>query len=160
LYSDIRNYVLFLSFDIFFGEHIMKVEVSHVDVWAASIKDRPGGLAEKLDALSQADVDLEFVIARRAPEKPGTGVVFVTPVKGPKQIRAARKAGFEKTKSLHAVRVATGNKPGFSAELTKKLAEAGINLRGLTGASISNRAVFHLAFDSSADANKAIRTLK
>jgi hypothetical protein len=138
----------------------MRVYVSRVDVWAASIKDRPGGLAEKLDVLAQADVDLEFVIARRTPEKRKKGVVFVTPIKGPRQIRAARKAGFEKTKSLHGIRVATGNKPGFSAELTKKLAEAGINLRGLTGASIDNRAVFHLAFDSSADANKAIRTLK
>jgi len=138
----------------------MRVDVSRVDVWAASIKDRPGGLAEKLDILAQADVDLEFVIARRSPEKPGKGVVFVTPIKGPRQIRAARKAGFEKTTSLHGIRVATGNKPGFSAELTKQIAEAGISLRGFSGASISNRAVFHLAFDSGADAKKAVRVLE
>ena len=136
----------------------MRVDVSHVDVWAASIKDRPGALAEKLEALAQADVDLEFAIARRV--KPGKGVVFVTPIKGPRQIRAARKAGFEKTKSLHGVRIATGNKPGFGAELTMRLAEAGINLRGLSGAAIGNRAIFHLAFDTSEDANKANRLLK
>ena len=138
----------------------MRVDVSHVDVWAASMDDRPGALAEKLDALAQADIDLEFIIARRAPEKPGTGVVFVTPIKGPRQIRAARKAGFEKTKSLHGIRVATGNKPGFGAELTMRLGEAGINLRGLSGAAIGNRAIFHLAFDSSDDASKAKRLLK
>ncbi len=136
----------------------MRVDVSRVDVWAASIKDRPGALAEKIDALAQADVDLEFAIARRV--KPGKSVVFVTPIKGPRQIRAARKAGFEKTKSLHGIRVATGNKPGFGAELTKRLADAGVNLRGLSGASIGNRAIFHLAFDSSDDANKAKRLLK
>jgi len=136
----------------------MRVDVSRVDVWAASIKDRPGTLAEKLEALAQADVDLEFAIARRV--KPGTGVVFVTPIKGPRQIRAARKAGFEKTKSLHGIRVATGNKPGFGAEMTLRLADAGINLRGLTGAAIGNRAIFHLAFDSSDDARKAMRLLK
>lgn len=138
----------------------MRVDVTQVDIWVASIEDRPGGLAEKLDALAQADVDLEFVSARRAPDKPGTGVAFVAPIKGPRQMRAARKAGFEKTKSLHGVRVATGNKPGFSAELTKKLAEAGISLRGFSGASISNRAIFYLAFDSDADANKALRLIK
>ena len=138
----------------------MKVDVSRVDVWAAAIKDRSGALAEKLDALAQADIDLEFIIARRAHEKPGTGVVFVTPIKGPRQIRAARKAGFEKTKSLHGILVATGNKPGLAAELTKRLAEAGINLRGLSGAAIGNRAIFHLAFDSSDDASKAKRLLK
>ena len=137
----------------------MKVDVSRVDVWAASIEDRPGGLAEKLGALAEAGVDLEFIIARRTPEKPGAGVVFVTPIRGPGQTRAARQAGFAKTESLHGIRVATGNKPGFGAELTRQLGDAGISLRGLSGAAIGNRAVFHLAFDSSADAGKAMRRL-
>jgi len=138
----------------------MKMDISRDDVWAASMKDQPGGLAEKLNALAQAGVDLESIIARRAPEKPGTGVVFVTPIKGPSQIKAAKAAGFTKTESLHGIRIATGNKPGFGAELTMQLAQAGINLRGLSAATISNRAVFHIAFDSNADANKAIRLLR
>ena len=138
----------------------MKIDVSTVDVWAVSIDDKPGALAEKLDALAQAGADLEFVIARRSHEKPGKGVAFVTPVKGPKQIKAARKAGFEKTKSLHGVRIATGNKPGYAAELTTIMADAGINLRGLSGAAIGNRAIFHIAFDSAADASKAKRLIK
>lgn len=82
------------------------------------------------------------------------------PIKGPRQIRVAGEAGFRKSESLHGVRVATGNKPGFGAELTELLADAGINLRGLSVASIGNRAVFHLAFDSNADANKAMQVLK
>jgi hypothetical protein len=138
----------------------MKIDVSRIDVWAASIDDRPGGLAEKLKVLAQADVDLEFIIARRTSSTPGAGVVFVAPVKGPRQTRESRKVGFEKTKSLHAVRIATGNKPGFSAELTEKIAEAGINLRGFSGATIGNRAVIYLGFDTDADAGKAIRLLK
>ncbi len=138
----------------------MRMDISRVDVWAASIEDRPGGLAEKLNALAEAGADLEFIIARRTPEKPGTGVVFVTPIKGPRQIRTAKEVGFAKTESLHGVRIATGNKPGFGAEMMTQLAQAGINLRGLSGASIGNRAVLHLAFDSSSDANKAIRILK
>jgi len=138
----------------------MRMDISRVDVWAANTDDRPGGLAEKLDALAQADIDLEFVNARRAPDQPGQGVVFVMPIKGARQIRAAKKAGFEKTKSLHGIRIATGNKPGFSAELSKEIADAGINLRAFSGASISNRAIFYLAFDSDADANKALRLIK
>jgi len=138
----------------------MKIDVSRVDVWAAGIEDRPGGMAEKLDVLAQADVDLEFIIARRSSSTPGTAVVFVTPIKGPRQVQAARKVGFEKTKSLHAIRAATGNKPGYASEMTMKLGEAGINLRGLSGASISNRAVFYFGFDSDSDAGKAMRLLK
>ncbi|MFQ6035580.1 MAG: amino acid-binding protein [Sedimentisphaerales bacterium] len=138
----------------------MKLDISRVDVWAASIKDRPGELAKKLDALSQAGANLEFVIARRAPERPGTGVVFVTPIKGAKQIKAAKKAGFSKAASLRGLRVTAVDKPGLGAKLTKQLAEAGINLRGFSGAAIGKRAIFHLAFDSNADASKAMRTLK
>jgi hypothetical protein len=138
----------------------MKMDISRNDVWAAGMKDQPGGLAEKLNALAQAGVDLEFIIARRAPEIQGTGVVFVTPIKGPRPIKAAEAAGFTKTESLHGIRIATGNKPGFGAELTMQLAQAGINLRGLSAATIGNRAVFHIAFDSNADANKAIRLLR
>ena len=152
--------IIWLKLLTLFGRIIMRVDVSSVDVWAVSIKDRPGSLAEKLDALALADVDLEFIIARRVHEKAGKGVAFVTPIKGPKQIRAARKAGFEKTKSLHGIRIATGNKPGYGAELTMRLGEAGINLRGLSGAAIGNRAIFHIAFDSSDDAKKAKRLLK
>ena len=135
----------------------MKMDVDRVDVWAASMEDHPGGLAEKLDALAQADIDLNFVSARRMRENPGTGVVYVTNVQGVRRAKAARKAGFEKTKSLHEVRIATGNKPGFSAELAAKIADAGINLRGFAGASIGNRAIFYLAFDSEADANKVVK---
>jgi len=138
----------------------MKLEVSRVDVWAASIKDRPGGLAQKLDALAKAGVLLDFVIARRAPEKRGTGVVFVTPIKGASQVKAAKRAGFKKTASLHGVRIAAADTPGLGAKLTQQLADAGINLRGFSGAAVGRRAVFNLAFDSSADAGKAIRCLK
>jgi hypothetical protein len=82
------------------------------------------------------------------------------PIKGARQIRAARKAGFEKTKSLHGIRIATGNKPGFSAELSRNIADAGINLRAFSGASIGNRAIFYLACDTDADVKKVLRLIK
>lgn len=138
----------------------MELDIGRVDVWAASIKDRPGGLAQKLDTLSQAGADIEFLIARRVPEKPGTGVVFVTPIKGAKQVEAAKKAKFSKTKSLHALRVAASNKVGLGAKLTSELGQAAINLRGLSGAAIGKRAVLHLAFDSADEAVKAARLIK
>ena len=138
----------------------MALNVTRVDVWAARIEDKPGGLAKKLAVLAEAGARLEFVIARRAPDKPGTGVVFLTPLKGAAQIRAAKKAGFAKTKSLHSVRIEGPDKPGLGARMTQSLADAGINLRGLSAAAIGKRCVVHLALDSSADATKAVRILK
>lgn len=138
----------------------MALNVTRADVWAASIEDRPGGLAGKLAALAEAGAQLEFVIARRASEMPGSGVVFLTPLKGAAQIGAAKKAGFKRTKGLHSLRVEGPDEPGLGAKMTRALAEAGINLRGLSAAAIGPRCVVHMALDSSSDAAKAARLLK
>jgi hypothetical protein len=138
----------------------MALNVTRTDVWAASVEDRPGGLAGRLADLAKAGAQLEFVIARRAAERPGTGVVFLTPLKGPAQLAAAKKAGFQKSKSLHSIRVEGPDKPGLGAKMTQALAQAGINLRGLSAAAIGSRCVVYLALDSSADAAKAVRLLK
>ena len=138
----------------------MKLNVSRTDTWAATIEDRPGGLADKLAALAEAGANLEFLIARRAPEQRGNGVVFITPLKGAKQIRAAQTAGFQKTERLHSLRVEGADKPGMGAKLTRALAEAGLNLRGLSAAAIGKRYVTLLALDSAQDAAKAAAVLK
>jgi hypothetical protein len=136
------------------------MKAQRVDTWAAAIKDKPGALAAKFKALAAAGVNLEFVIARRSPEKRGTGVVFVTPIKGPRQSGAAEAAGFKKTRSLHTVQLEGVNKRGQGARLTQALADKGLNLRGLSAAAIGNRFVCHIALDTEADANKAMRILR
>jgi hypothetical protein len=137
----------------------MKLNIDRVDVWAADVEDPAGGLAEKLGLLARAGVNLEFVMARRSPEKPGTGVVFARPFKGVAQLKAADQAGFAKSESLYAVRVTVTDKPGLGAKITEQIASAGINLRGLSAMAIGRRATFYIAFDSAADANKALRCL-
>lgn len=138
----------------------MPYTVSRVKVWAGEIEDRPGGLAEKLETLGKAGANLEFVISRRAPEKPGTGVVFLAPLRGTKQTRAAGDAGIQMTDSLHSVRVEGPDRPGLGAKMTRALADAGINLRGVSAASLGRRSVTYLAFDSEPDATKAIQILR
>ena len=138
----------------------MKLDISRTDVWAATIDDRPGAVAEKLEALAAAGANLAFLIARRAPEQRGSGVLFVTPIKGAKQVKAAEAAGFQRTESLHSVCVEGPDKAGTIARLTKAVAAAGINLRGVSSAAIGKRFVSYLALDNDTDAAKAISVLK
>ena len=138
----------------------MGLKVSNVDVWAATIEDRTGGLAEKLAPLSAAGASLEFVIARRTPEQPGKGVVFVTPLQGGEQVKAATDAGFLRSGSLHSVRIEGPDRPGLGGMMAKALANAGINLRGLSAAAIGRKFVCYLALDTAEDAERAVRTLK
>jgi hypothetical protein len=137
----------------------MGLLVERADVWAATIPDRPGGLAEVLAALREAGADLRFVIARRAPEEPGKGVVFVTPLQGDAEISAAAQVGFNVTRHLHSVRVMGPDRPGMAAVLTQKLAEGGINLRGYSASVIGTQFVAYVALDSLDDANRAIEIL-
>ena len=138
----------------------MKLSITRTDVWATSIDDRPGGLANTLAPLAEAGANLEFIVARRAPEQSGKGVVFITPVKGAKQVKAAGVAGFQKTGTLHSVRIEGGDKPGMGAKITKALADSGINLRGLSAAAFGRKFVTYLALDSAEAATKAIAILK
>jgi hypothetical protein len=138
----------------------MAYAIKKVEVWAGEIADRPGGLSATMEALSSAGATLEFVVSRRAPDQPGTGVVFLTPVKGAKQKKAAQAAGLNTTDSLHSVRVEGPDRAGLGAKMTRALADAGINLRGVSAAALGRRAVTYLAFDNAADADTAIRTLK
>lgn len=138
----------------------MDLLVERADVWAATIADNPGGLAEVLTALREAGANLQFVIARRAPEESGKGVVFVTPLQGDAEINAAAQVGFNVTRHLHAVRVLGPDQPGVAAVLTGKLADAGINLRGFSASVIGKQFVAFVAVDSMDDATKAIEILR
>jgi predicted amino acid-binding ACT domain protein len=138
----------------------MDLLVERVDVWAATIEDKPGGLAMLLDALRSAGADLQFIISRRAPDKPGTGVVFVTPLQNDREIRIAAQVGFNVSQSLHSVRVMGQDRPGVAAELTQKLADAGINLRGFSASVIGKQFSAYVAVDSPADASKAVEILR
>jgi predicted amino acid-binding ACT domain protein len=138
----------------------METLVEQVEVWVASIPDKPGGLAGALAPLRDVGADLQLIIARRSPDKPGEGVVFVTPLQGDREIGAAALVGFNVTQTLHCVRVMGINRPGIAAELTEKLAEARMNLRGFSASVIGTQFVAYVAVDSQADADKATEVLE
>ncbi len=136
----------------------MDFKIAKVDVWSGEIEDRPGALAEKLRALADTGANLEFVIARR--DKPGKSVVFIAPLKGAVQTRTAKQTGLAKTTSLHSLRLEGPNQPGLGALITSALADAGINLRGLSAAALKRSHVTYFAFDRAEDARRAGPILK
>lgn len=137
----------------------MDIFVEHVDIWAAPIPDRPGGLASVLTALRDAKCNPQSIIARRTPEHDGKGVVFVWPLETDREIAAAAQVGFNVARSMHAVRVMGRERPGVVAELTQAVADAGVDLHGFSAAVISPRFVAYFAVGSVEDANRIEATL-
>lgn len=138
----------------------MAHKITKLKVWLTELDDRAGAMSEKLSVLADAKADLKFVLARRRPDMPGKGILFVSPVQGKKQEEAARSAQFVLTTDLVGVRVEGANKAGLGYRLTDALAKAGINLRGLMASVIGNKFSVFMAFDNDADAERGIKELR
>jgi len=138
----------------------MDLIVERVDVWSASIGDNPGSLSGTLTELYEAGADLDFIIARRAPEKPGTGVVFLTPLRGDREIEAASTLGFNLTSSVNAVRVEDDNVSGAAARIMNLITSANISIHGFSVAVIGTRLIAYIGFDNYNDAEKAVKIIQ
>jgi predicted amino acid-binding ACT domain protein len=138
----------------------MALKATKAEVWAVSIDDRAGGIGDKLEPLAKAGANFEMVFARRTPEHPGKGMLFVTPVKGAKVTRAAREAGMGIPPTIYSVRIEGADRPGLGAKVARALGDAGLSFRGISGIAIGRRFVSYVACDSAEDQAKAIAALK
>ena len=138
----------------------MNLTVTKMDVWAAQIEDKPGGLAKLLGALAGAGANLECVVARRDPSKAGKGVAFLTPVKCANVRKAAKAEGLASAEKLSTLKVEGNDAPGLGFKITSAIADSGVNLRGVSGTVVGRKFVVYLGFDGNADADKAAGALK
>lgn len=136
----------------------MAYSIKRIDVWAGDILNRPGMLARVLEAVSNAGAQLEFMIARKVTDN--TSRVFVAPLKGAKQTRAAADVGMVRADGMHALRIDGPDRPGLGAAVTRAVADAGINLRGASAAAVGKKAVLYLAFQSEEDLKKATTLIR
>jgi hypothetical protein len=137
----------------------MGFKLDRVHVWSGEVADEAGGVATKLKMLAQAGTNLEYIYTRRQPEKPGTGLLFVAPVSGPLQVRAAKAAGLHEVDNPVVLRVEGDNSQGLGHRLTQQWAEAGLSLQGLTLAVLGAKFVGYASFDTVTDANRAAAIL-
>ncbi len=137
----------------------MSFKWDRVHVWSCEVADEPGAVASKLAHLAQAGANLEYVFTKRLPNKPGQGILFVAPVTGPNQVRAAKSAGLHETDYPVVRRIEGDNEAGLAHHLTQQWSIAGINLQGLTMAVLGPKFVGYAAFDSVHDANRAAQIL-
>src|SRR5262249_32321348 len=114
------------------GGLVMAFSMHKVQVWSAEVPDRPGAAAAKLELLARAGADLEFIFTRPHPQKPDTTVIFLAPIRGPDQTKAARDAGLGPALDIAMLCVEGQNRAGLGYDIMSHLAVAGINLRGLS----------------------------
>ena len=133
----------------------MALKVTKVQVWAGNLRDVPGGLADVLEQTAAGGESIQFLIARRDDKQTGMGKVFVTPVTSAKSKDSAGRAGLRNATSLGTLRVEGNDKAGLGGKITRAIADAGVNVRGVSAAVIGNKFVAYFGFDSDADADAA-----
>jgi hypothetical protein len=136
----------------------MGFKISKVDVYVSDMVNKPGMLARILESLSNAGANLEFVIARNV--TPNTSRVFMAPLSGRKVLTAAANLGLSKAASTHGVRIEGPDRAGLGAKITRGLAAVGLNLRGLSAASIKKGSVCYIALSTAAEQAEAIKALR
>jgi glycine cleavage system regulatory protein len=137
----------------------MSFKLNRVHIWSGEVADQAGGVAGKLALLAQAGAHLEYISTRRQPDKPGTGILYVAPITGPLQVRAARSAGLNEVQHPVVLRVEGDDAAGLAHRLTQQWALAGLNMHSLTMAVVGGRFVGYVAFDSVEEANRAAAIL-
>jgi hypothetical protein len=137
----------------------MGFKLDRIHVWSGEVADRAGGVATLLSQLAQAGANLEFIFTQRQAAKPGTGVIYIAPLTGPAQLRAARAAGLAETNDPVVLRVEGDNEAGLGHRVTQQWALAGISFSGMTMCVLGKKFVGYAAFDSTADANRAAAIL-
>ncbi len=133
----------------------MLYDIARADVWVGELENRPGGLAEKLEILSQAEANLEFIVVRRDHESSDTAVMFVSPLRG----AAAAQAGLTKATTMCTLRIEGPHQKGLAARISREIANAGLNMRGFSGASIGERSVINIAFETEEEVDQATHVL-
>jgi hypothetical protein len=137
----------------------MGFKLDRVHVWSCEVADQAGGVAGKLSLLAQAGANLEYIYTLRQENKPGTGVLYVAPISGPLQVRAARSAGLSETDNPVVLRVEGDNQAGLAHRLTQQWALAGLSLHGLMMSVLGEKFVGYASFDTVADSNRAAAIL-
>ena len=137
----------------------MTLAIRRIQVWCGEIPDRPGAAAAKLEQVAHAGADLEFVFTRPHRSKPDTSVLFIAPISGTEQTRAARAVELGPALDVAMLCVEGEDRPGFGYQIMSRLAVAAINLRGVSISAIGGRFSAYLAFDNADVANLAVQVL-
>jgi hypothetical protein len=137
----------------------MAFKMDRVHVWAVELKDSVGSVAGKLSALAESGANLEYVYTQRLPEKPGSGLLYVAPVIGAEQIKAAKAAGMNEVTDPIVMHIVGDNTAGLAFRLKHHWAKAGISLHGAIMTVMNGKFVGYITFDSVEDANRAASIL-
>jgi hypothetical protein len=137
----------------------MPVKMKNISLWRKQVENKPGILAQTIEALAKAGADLHVVMGYRYPGDETNAAIELYPVTGKKSIAAAQQAGFTAS-SIPTLLIEGDNKPGLGYALAQAIAEAGLDLSFLIAQVIGRKYSAVIGFVNETDAEKAKAIIK
>ena len=136
---------------------MLNYQVTKEHVWVGALPDRPGALAEALQALSLGGLNLELIFTQR--DVPGRALLFVSPLRTIEEVRIAERAGLSRNNSLRTIRIEGPNIRGLAWQITRALADADIGIATYTAAAMGGFHVTNIVLEHDAEVDAAKRVL-
>ncbi len=135
----------------------MAISVKKITLWRREVEDRPGTLAQTLEPLAEAGANLQVVMSYAMGG--GKAAIEVFPVTGNRATNAARQGGLSES-GPPAIAVNGDNRPALARDISRALADEGINIHFLVAQVIANRYAAVFGFGSDDHATRAMELIK
>ncbi len=132
----------------------MALSVKKGSLWRRELENRPGSLAQSLEHLAKKGVNLQILTGYSYQSRAG-GAVEIFPIADAKSEEAAKEAGFAKAENVPCLLVSSNDRAGVIYDITKAIANEGINLQFVQSQSIDGKYTAILGFFSDGDTSRA-----
>ena len=136
----------------------MTLSVKRGSLWRRELANRPGSLADVLEHLTKAGVNLQIITSYCYESREGAAIE-IFPIADLKAEEAAKAAGFTKAQSTCCLTITSKDHVGVIFELAKTISDAGINLQFIQSQSIGDRYTALLGFFSEDDIDRTLVVL-
>jgi len=137
----------------------MALTVKKVTLWRKEASHAPGVLADVLEPLAEAGVNLRVVMGYAFAGEPSRGAIEVFPIAGKKAAQAAGEAGLSAS-PIACVHVEGEDRAGLGAQMARAIADKGINISFVTAETVGRKFSAVFGFQSDGDAVIAARVIK
>jgi hypothetical protein len=137
----------------------LPVTVKNISLWRKEAENKTGLLAETLEPLAKAGVDLAVVMGYRLPGDDAKAAIEVYPISGKKVTPAATETGLAAS-AIPTLLVEGDNKPGLAHRIAQTIADAGADLSFFVALGIGRKYSAVIGFTNEADAKKAATLIK
>ena len=137
----------------------MAVTVKKIALWRNEVRHEAGVLADVLEPLTAAGVNLRVLSGYAFPGDSGQGAIEIFPVSGKRATAAAKRAGFTPS-SIACLLVDGDDRPGLGGRMARALADAGINISFVMATTVGRKFTAVFGFEDERDAAGAARAIK